>query len=107
MRFPLRTAREYPITGSHFEAVAAQRRPKRSVTVMWMSFGKMLAPFLNRDAVRVRLWTIRIFQRRHRSLNLFAHSRGDSNAMQSQVSTVSTVSPDKLMQLGLGFWGAK
>src|SRR5688500_14904075 len=37
MTFPLRTAREYPITGSHLDPELAQRRPARSVTVIWMS----------------------------------------------------------------------
>jgi hypothetical protein len=36
---PLRTAREYPMIGSHFDPELAQRRPARSVTVMWMSDG--------------------------------------------------------------------
>src|SRR5688500_8917396 len=37
MKFPLRTARLYPITGSHFDPELAQRRPARSVTVIWTS----------------------------------------------------------------------
>jgi hypothetical protein len=39
MKFPLRTAREYPITGSHFDPELAHLRPDRSVTEMLISLG--------------------------------------------------------------------
>jgi len=42
MMFPARTAREYPIFGSHFDPELAVIRPARSVTVMLMSLAMCL-----------------------------------------------------------------
>src|SRR5436305_2538254 len=43
MMFPARTAREYPIFGSHFDPELAVFRPARSLTLMWMSLLTMMS----------------------------------------------------------------